>query len=126
MTKVFFQLDTKGNPTKTAPKYSIDTDIGLDYADSGPWRSYNLVADGDSATELYNNAYIVEIDQDGGELNQYDIGELPYKGFEYCLDLIEELTGYRICDTCEDGLLRADYDKQDGQCLNCKERLKKD
>lgn len=59
--------------TKTKPKYQIDTDLGIDYADCGPWRSYHLTTDGNTKAELIENATIAEVDQDGGELNDYGL-----------------------------------------------------
>lgn len=51
----------------------INTDLGLDYQDEGPWRSYELYTYGESLTELLENATIGEIDQDGGELDCYNL-----------------------------------------------------
>lgn len=52
--------------------YSIEcTDLGVEYRDEGPWRSYELYTQGPSLYYLVMNAEIVEIDQDGGELNTY-------------------------------------------------------
>lgn len=46
-------------------------DLGIDYADSGPWRSYDLNTHGTNYDELLANATIAEIDQDGGDLACY-------------------------------------------------------
>jgi hypothetical protein len=58
---------------KLSNKYYIeDGDIGIDYQDSGQWRSYHIVnAIGDTEEEFLANVNISEIDQDGGELNTY-------------------------------------------------------
>jgi len=53
----------------------IDTDLGIDYADCGAWRSYHLNTFGTTQEELRENATISEIDQDGGELNCYGLEE---------------------------------------------------
>jgi len=58
-------------------KYSIDIDLGVEYLDIPPWRSYNLTACGDNIDQLLNDAMIAEIDQDGGDLNNYDIDNTP-------------------------------------------------
>jgi hypothetical protein len=55
------------------PKYYIETEIGIDFADAGPWRSYHLDACGDSFQELVDSATVSEIDQDGGELDCYEL-----------------------------------------------------
>lgn len=56
------------------PKYSIQiNDIGLDYQDAGQWRSYSLETSGDTYAELIHNATISETDQDGGEIDCYDL-----------------------------------------------------
>lgn len=58
-------------------RFNIDTDLGIDFADEGPWRSYRLTAGGDSLTELLDSAEVEEIDQDGGTLDFYPIGDAP-------------------------------------------------
>lgn len=52
-------------------------DIGINYADSGPWRSYSLDSYGLTFQDLLNNATIEEIDQDGGTLRCYGLDECP-------------------------------------------------
>lgn len=52
--------------------YNIDiTDIGIDWQDAGPWRSYGVESYGDTVADVMANAVIYELDQDGGELNCY-------------------------------------------------------
>ena len=43
-------------------------DLGIMHQDSGPWRSYELSTSGHTLEELLENAYVSQIDQDGGEL----------------------------------------------------------
>jgi len=52
------------------------TGLNLDvyYRDIGQWRSYELSTSGKTLSECLDNAVIFEIDQDGGELDNYDIG----------------------------------------------------
>lgn len=55
-------------------KYMIDeSDLGIEYQDEGPWRSYGITSYGDSLQELLMEATVYETDQDGGELNCYSI-----------------------------------------------------
>lgn len=56
-------------------KYNIDTDLNVDYRDSGRFRSYQLSAAGDSLEDLLEDITIAEVDQDGGELDCYGIEE---------------------------------------------------
>ena len=58
---------------------TIDTDLGLEYQDEGPWRSYNLTTNGSSLQELLDNATISEVDQDGGDLDYYGFNEASNK-----------------------------------------------
>lgn len=55
--------------------FYIQEDLGIDYQDAGPWRSYELVTYGDDKEQLLANATIAEIDQDGGELDCYELCE---------------------------------------------------
>lgn len=57
--------------------YKINTDLGIDYQDAGPWRSYVLTAQGTTFKELLKDATIEEVDQDGGTLNYYGIEDAP-------------------------------------------------
>lgn len=57
-------------------KYKLkdSTDLGIDWADVGPWRSYEVSnAEGSNLEEMLASAQISEIDQDGGDLNNYGI-----------------------------------------------------
>jgi hypothetical protein len=59
-------------------KYSVvEEDIGVNYQDCGPWRSYGVDSFGNSLEELMENATVFEVDQDGGELNCYGIDDCP-------------------------------------------------
>jgi len=57
------------------PTYSIDTDLGIDFADAGQWRSYQIETSGDSFNELVQNATVSEVDQDGGTIDAYGIDD---------------------------------------------------
>ena len=70
------------------PKYHIDTEIGIDFADAGPWRSYHLDTSGDSFNEMIQNATVSEIDQDGGELDCYELRQASDEIETACLRLI--------------------------------------
>lgn len=70
------------------PLYQIDTDIGIDFADAGPWRSYHLETTGDSFNEMVQNATVSEIDQDGGELDTYSIEQASSQIEMECLRMI--------------------------------------
>lgn len=54
---------------------TINVTLPVDFADAGPWRSYELYTEGNSLVELLGNATVTEVDQDGGELNCYEIGD---------------------------------------------------
>lgn len=57
-------------------------DLGVDYQDAGPWRSYSLDTYGETFEEMMYNATISEVDQDGGELRCYGIDRAYSKVFE--------------------------------------------
>lgn len=50
---------------------TIDKDLGIEWRDSGVWRSYRLTSNGECSDELLANATVEELDQDGGSLNCY-------------------------------------------------------
>ena len=50
-------------------------DLGIDYADIPPWRSYSLDTHGKTLDECLENATIEEIDQDGGTLRCYGVDD---------------------------------------------------
>ena len=57
------------------PKYSIDEDIGVEWADEGLWRSYQVIGQGDTLGELYGSLGIAEIGQDGDTIDYYEVNE---------------------------------------------------
>lgn len=74
-------------------KYKVDIsvdDLGIMYQDAGPWRSYALEAYGDTEEEVLDNAYIYEIDQDGGELNCYNVSSANSEVERVAMKLINE------------------------------------
>jgi hypothetical protein len=70
------------------PTYSIDTDLGIDFADAGQWRSYHIETSGDSFNEMVDNATVSEIDQDGGTIDAYGLGDAPSQVETACLKMI--------------------------------------
>lgn len=72
-------------------RYSWSGDLGIDYADQGAWRSYNLETSGDSLTELAKNAVIFEIDQDGGDLNNYSLEDASSEIYNAAIKVIHDL-----------------------------------
>jgi hypothetical protein len=52
---------------------TIQSELGVDYQDAGPWRSYEMYANGVTREELFADAVITEVDQDGSELATYGI-----------------------------------------------------
>ena len=81
----------KRNPPKTY-KFSIDEDLGIEWADAGPWRSVNICSFGNSLAELIENCSLSEVDQDGGELNTFDLEDSPYynEALEALKHLVED------------------------------------
>lgn len=69
---------------------SIDEDLGVDYQDESPWRSYNLYADGANKLELLNSAQVQEVDQDGGEINTYDLEHSSKEVYDAAEKMINE------------------------------------
>lgn len=58
-------------------KYQIEGDLGISYQDAGPWRSYEAEGAGDTIESFLDSLTIIEIDQDGGELNCYGYNDAP-------------------------------------------------
>lgn len=75
--------------TRPIAKCSFDyLDLGIDFRDFGPWRSYHLDTHGDTLSECLVNATISEIDQDGGELDCYDIDYASSEVYRAVVDAI--------------------------------------
>lgn len=70
------------------PYIEIDEDMGIDYQDAGPWRSYQLTTYGETLAQLFENACISEIDQDGGTITDRDLFENSDE-WEIALKMIE-------------------------------------
>jgi hypothetical protein len=70
---------------------SIDEDLGVDYQDAGPWRSYQIIGQGKSIAEFLKDVLIYEIDQNGGELNYYDIDNADREVENAAVKLIIEM-----------------------------------
>lgn len=59
-------------------KFYIDTDTGCDNSDETGWYSYQLVSEGNSIDELFDNAFITHVDQHGGDLvDPYPLEHAP-------------------------------------------------
>lgn len=63
----------------------------ISYEDCGVWRSYSLVADGNSYEEMLEDAHIFETDQDGGELNNYPLHHAENKMVDAAEKRMKEL-----------------------------------
>lgn len=74
-------------------KYNIDTELGVDWCDEGPWRSFHLTASGNTPLELIDDAVIEAIDQDGGTLGTYTIDEYSQDTEAAALREISAATG---------------------------------
>jgi hypothetical protein len=68
-------------------KYGIDEDTGL-CRDDGPFRSYRLQCCGDTFEEMWADAFIWEIDQDGGDHEGYHPEEYGAEVERVCRDMI--------------------------------------
>jgi hypothetical protein len=68
-------------------------DLGVNYQDCGPWRSYSFNTFGSTLEELWDNATVSEIDQDGGEIDCYGAGEAPMEVFNMIEKIINEAFG---------------------------------
>lgn len=75
----------------TTYKFNIDEDLGIMYQDSGPWRSYQLTASGNTFEELLEDATISEVDQDGGELNCYGLDDADTEVERETIKLIKDI-----------------------------------
>jgi len=58
---------------------TIDEDLGINFCDEGPWRSYHFYTSGKTKAECMEDATISEIDQDGGELNCYGLEDCEHE-----------------------------------------------
>ena len=72
-----WKLDYPSEWDQEPEEKTIDTDLGIEYQDSGPWRSYRITASGNSVKEMIDDATVEEIDQDGGELDCYGLDDAP-------------------------------------------------
>ena len=69
--------------------YIDNLDVGVDFADEGPWRSWYLTTEGSTLKECLDNASIAEVDQDGGDLDCYGIDDAPSEVYNVCVYLIQ-------------------------------------
>lgn len=64
--------------------------LDVDYRDIGQWRCYELFTSGNTLNECVDNATIYEIDQDGGEITNYDLGNAEDEVYEASLEEIKK------------------------------------
>lgn len=74
-------------------RYNIDTELGVDWCDEGPWRSFRLSAAGNTPMELIDDAVVEAVDQDGGTIDCYGIGEYSSEVEAASLREISAVTG---------------------------------
>lgn len=107
---------------------SID-DIGVDFADSGPWRSYALEATGRTLKDLLDDACIFEIDQDDGTLSDYNLGDASSEVYDAAVEILKKEfnkscsecgdPAMKRCDCrkCQDGYAKQEYYEKYGRKL---------
>ena len=106
-------------------KFKIDQDSGVEHADGGPWRSYHIYSEGNTAKELWENTTIEEVDQDGEAWNSYGLNDAPNNQvIDAVLKLVEQTTGMKICDTCDTDIDPEKYEENNGECDTCLRRKK--
>lgn len=66
-------------------------DVGYDHRDAGPWRSYGFTSVGHTRDELLDNGHIWEMDQDGGELRDYPLGDTGGGLYNICEKIIDKV-----------------------------------
>lgn len=95
----------KNGVAKSSQIKSYDGDLGVDYEDSGPWRSYNLAGQGETLKEFLEDATISEVNQNGGELACYGIEDAPRSVEREAIKVIMNLFGVseeEVYDAFED------------------------
>ena len=100
-------------------KYYIETELGIPYEDCGAWRSYHLMAEGNDIGELWADAHISEVDQDGGDINDYPLEDAGNDVIGAVILLLEQTTGKKICDDCDGEADPQDYESYNGVCADC-------
>lgn len=79
--------------------FNIDeSDLGIDYQDSGQWRSYGIESSGETIEELFENATIYEIDQDGGEIDCYSMDDADVEISKIARKYLSDLVSSSIDD----------------------------
>lgn len=85
----FDEVKAKRTEFKSKYKCIISTEeMGIDYADSGRWRSYELDTHGNSMDECEENASVSETDQDGGEIDIYSLKDASSEVFDRAIEMI--------------------------------------
>lgn len=82
-----------------------ESDIGVEYRNIGPWRCYGLESHGETIEELFDNAVISEIDQDGEEVQSYSIEFADNDVYSAAHKYISHL----VSTTVDDILLEEEY-----------------
>ena len=65
-----------------------DVELGVPYEDEGQWRSYHFSTEGRTLEQLEENGSISEIDQDGGEIRNYPMGEGTHQVYMAAMNAI--------------------------------------
>jgi hypothetical protein len=67
--------------TRSQYRYFLEAgDLGIEYADEGAWRSYNVgEVCANTLKEFFDAVHVEEIDQDGGELDCYGFSDASYE-----------------------------------------------
>lgn len=68
----------------------IEKQLDTMHSDEGPWKSYELYAEGNNLDQLMETAIISEIDQDGDDLRHYSIGNASWEVFKEAEQIILE------------------------------------
>lgn len=69
----------------------LNIKLNYDHQDEGQWRSYELDSRGTTKEELIVNGWVWEIDQDGGNLKDYPLGDADTGVYKAAISAISEL-----------------------------------
>lgn len=99
--------------------HTISEDTGVEFADAGCWRSYELHADGYTADDMRRLAHICEIDQDGGCIRSYDLCDAPSEVVRVSEGMIESVSGMKISKDWDDQTQATTVEHQVKYCPRC-------
>lgn len=68
---------TQDNQDTKSQTMRVDVELPTEYRDSGQWRFYRLTSFGRTLQQLVREATIEEVDQDGGTITCYGLGDAP-------------------------------------------------